>query len=174
MLPEGGRMIENPGVEGGVMRLSGAVLTVIFVVVVSASAWAQETGKKTLYLVERMTCGACLTTISKGVARVAAGALVTGDPSEGVVRVMHDAGVSAESIALAITESGYPARVMASVDARPGEMEAITASSKGIAGGSCCAKAERPACGGSTESWKAFYNAMKKRLLSKSEAVQSE
>lgn len=155
------------------MRLSGAVLTVIFVVVVSASAWAQETGKKTLYLVERMTCGACLTTISKGVARVAAGAQVTGDSSEGVVRVMHDAGVSAESIALAITESGYPARVMASVDARPGEMEASTASSNGIAGGSCCVKAEKPACGGSTESWKAFYNVMKKRLSSEPEAVEN-
>lgn len=153
------------------MRLSGAVLTVICVVVVSASSWAQETGKKTLYLVERMTCGACLTTISKGVARVTAGAQVTGNPSEGVVRVMHDAAVSAESIALAITESGYPARVMASVDARPGEMAASTVSSNGIAGGSCCAGAERSTCGGITESWKTLYKAMKERLSSEPEAV---
>ncbi|BCS98872.1 heavy metal transporter [Desulfoluna limicola] len=156
------------------MRLSGAVLTAFVVMVVSASAWAQGVGKKSVYFVDGMTCGACLGTISKSVAKVAGGAQVTGDPSEGVVRVMHEAGISAETIALAITESGYPARVMGSVDARPGEMEAMTASSNGITGGSCCAKSDRPACGGSTESWKALYDAMKERLLSEPKAAQNK
>jgi copper chaperone CopZ len=153
------------------MRLFGGVLTVFLVAFVSVSAWAGVPGKKTIYLVENMTCGSCLTTISKGVARVAPDARVSGDPSEGVVVVMHDAGVPSETIGQAITESGYPARVMTSVDAELGEKG--FASSPVAAGGSCCSGGERPACGGTTESWKALYKAMKERLSPESATAQT-
>lgn len=154
------------------MRLSGGLLTAVLVVFVSVSAWAGVPGKKTIYLVENMTCGACLTTISKGVAGVAAEAKVSGNPSEGVVVVMHDAGVSSETIGQAITESGYPSRVMTSVDAEPGEDG--FAFSPGADGGSCCSGGQRPACGGTTESWKALYKAMKERLVPGSATAQNE
>lgn len=154
------------------MRLSGGVLTAFLVVFVSVSAWAGVPGKKTIYFVDNMTCGACITTISKGVARVAADAQVSGDPSEGVVMVMHDAGVSSETIGQAITESGYPSRVMTSVDAELGEKG--FAFSPGAAGGACYSGGQRPACGGITESWKALYKVIKERMSPESAIAQNQ
>lgn len=145
------------------MRFSAVVLVAVFVAVASVPSWAEASGKKTIYVVEKMTCGACLATISKGVALVAPGAQVTGDPVRGVVVVRHDAAISAAAIGGAITKSGYPARVMASVDAKPGEK--VSPLPGGDASGSCCFGAERPACGAATgESWKALYQAVKARF----------
>ncbi|SCY48950.1 heavy-metal-associated domain-containing protein [Desulfoluna spongiiphila] len=143
------------------MRSAAVILAALFVGVVSVASWAQDAGKKTTFDVDRMACDACLAAISTGVARVADGARVTGDSSKGVVVVVHNAGISSETIGRAITRSGFPARVTGTMDATPEEMTAMGGAFAEEAEG--CSTGGRPACGGSGESWKALYMKMKDR-----------
>lgn len=131
------------------MRFSLAVVIALLMGLVSAVAAAGETEKKTIYLVEKMTCGACITKISYGVASVDAGARVSGNPYEGVVTVVHGTEVSSETIGEAITESGYPARVMESMDAAPSAV---------------ATRGQRSSCGDIAKSWKTLYYNIKELL----------
>ena len=108
------------GVEGGGMRY---IVIGIMVLLMGTGAWAGEMAMRSVYAVERMSCGACLEKIARGVASVDPRALVSGDPYKGVVVVDHDADSSSEMLGLVMAEMGYPAREITGDGA---DMEGVT------------------------------------------------
>ena len=122
-------------------------------------AWAGETAMRSVYAVERMSCGVCLGKIAHGVASVDRRAFVSGDPYKGIVVVVHDADLSPEMLGLAISKSGYPAREIAGSKA---DAEGVTLLPAGdVPVGSHCDGGRRVSCGGTTESWRALYRVIK-------------
>lgn len=131
----------------------------IMVLLMGTGAWAGEMAVRSVYAVERMSCGACLEKIAHGVASVDRRARVSGDPYKGVVAVDHNADSSSEMLGLAMAEMGYPAR---EITGQGADMEGVTLLWAGdIPAGSYCDGGRRISCGGSTESWKSLYKKIK-------------
>lgn len=103
----------------------------------TASATAARAEGETVILnVSKMTCGGCVTSVTKSLAAIEGVTDVTVNLASGTAEVIYDAGKTKPAVlAETVTKAGYPAELA----------KVVTASDKATAG-SCSAKCSKSGC----------------------------
>ena len=142
-------------------RLSmSLVICSAFVVTLSSLGFADSL-KRTVFEVNNIHCGYCLSKINSVLAGLDGFVGMSADLSQGKMVVDHRAALSAAAISKAITASGYPARISEDPSAeqdirvveKPGGQDKWYSKRVGCRG---CATSY--SCGGSASTWHEFYS----------------
>lgn len=115
--------------------LVGAVVLSISLVTAKNSGVFAVDVIESSYQVSNLSCGSCLGTIEQELRKYDGMVNMTADLSTGLVTIGHTAELPDRAIAVAITEAGYPARLLNAEDAQI--LQRRAASGTGRAGGGC-------------------------------------
>ena len=111
--------------------------------------------KQTTFEVSNLSCGSCLSRINDTLKGHAGYSKLGADLQRGIVVVEHESTLNEQVIAQAITDIGYPARIVTEK-----ETGGVPGLFKGQASGSgCCSGGSRNSgCSASASTWKRLFN----------------
>jgi len=138
-------------IKGGIVGILA-----LFLVWNAVSGYAQGL-KRTTLEVSNLSCGYCLSRIDAKLSEFQAYAGMDADLRQGVVVVEHQSSLEGEKIASAITELGYPAKVVSTQDI---SKDTGTLSEQRKSAYSCCGGkgAKYSGCPASASAWKRLLN----------------
>ena len=111
--------------------------------------------KQTTLEVSNLSCGSCLSRIDDTLKAYTGYSKLGADLRRGIVVVEHEAALEEQVIAKAITDIGYPAKVVAGKEAaeRPGLF-----TDQGAGYGCCGGGGRSGGCSASASTWKRLFN----------------
>ena len=110
--------------------------------------------KQTTLEVSNLSCGSCLSRIDDALKAYEGYSKLGADLRQGIVVVEHESTLNEQIIAKAITDIGYPAKIVTEK-----EISGAPDLFKGQGGGyGCCGGSRNSSCSASASTWKRLFN----------------